>query len=48
MTTEPKMATTWEECARHVEAGGVVQGLVKGGVWRPVGNHLGVRLKVTN
>ena len=34
MTTEPKMATTWEECARHVEAGGVVQGLGKGGVWR--------------
>ena len=25
MTTEPKMATTWEECARHVEAGGVVE-----------------------
>mgnify|MGYP001238719566 CR=1 FL=1 len=25
MTTEPKIAQTWEECARHVEAGGVVQ-----------------------
>ena len=25
MTDEPKIATTWEECARHVEAGGVVQ-----------------------
>ncbi len=28
MTDEPKIAQTWEECARHVEAGGVVQ------VWR--------------
>ena len=25
MTTEPKVAQTWEECALHVEAGGVVQ-----------------------
>lgn len=25
MTNEPKIAQTWEECARHVEAGGVVQ-----------------------
>ena len=25
MTDEPKIATTWEECARHVEAGGVVE-----------------------
>lgn len=24
-TTEPVIATTWEECARHVEAGGVVE-----------------------
>ena len=34
MTTEPKIAQTWEECAQHVEAGGVVQWLpidVKGG-----------------
>ena len=23
--TEPKLATTWEECAQHVEDGGVVQ-----------------------
>lgn len=23
--TEPKLATTWEECARHIEDGGVVQ-----------------------
>ena len=33
MTTEPKIAQTWEECARHVEAGGVVEGISKGGVW---------------
>ena len=33
--TEPKLATTWEECARHVEAGGVVQYLSNSdGVWR--------------
>ena len=25
MMTEPKIAQTWEECARHVEAGGVVE-----------------------
>ena len=25
MTDEPKMAKTWEECAQHVEAGGVVE-----------------------
>ena len=25
MMTEPKIAKTWEECARHVEAGGVVE-----------------------
>lgn len=25
MTTEPKIAQTWEECAQHVEAGGVVE-----------------------
>ena len=25
MTDEPKIAQTWEECARHVEAGGVVE-----------------------
>jgi hypothetical protein len=31
MTTEPKIAQTWEECARHVEAGGVVAGTGKGG-----------------
>ena len=30
-TTEPKIAQTWEECARHVEAGGVLAGTGKGG-----------------
>ena len=25
MSDEPVMATTWEQCARHVEAGGVVE-----------------------
>ena len=35
MMTEPKIAKTWEECARHVEAGGVVEYLdYQGdGVW---------------
>lgn len=34
MTTEPKTASTWEECALHVEAGGVVQVRLQGGhVW---------------
>ena len=36
MTPDPDtwpLAETWEECARHVEAGGVVEGLGKGGVW---------------
>ena len=37
MTNEPKMATTWEECARHVEAGGVVQLLHTDGKWRVEG-----------
>ena len=34
MTTEPKIATTWEECAQHVEAGGVVQWRGPDGKWR--------------
>lgn len=34
MTNEPKIAQTWEECARHVEAGGVVQWLHHDGTWR--------------
>ena len=33
MTTEPKIAQTWEECARHVEVGGVVQWLHHDDVW---------------
>lgn len=33
MTTEPKIAQTWEECARHVEAGGVVEYLYGDDVW---------------
>ena len=33
MTTEPKIAKTWKECARHVEAGGVVQWLHHDDVW---------------
>ena len=33
MTTEPKIAQTWEECARHVEAGGVVEYLSSDDVW---------------
>ena len=37
MTTEPKLATTWEECAQHVEDGGVVQVLPPDGVWRKDG-----------
>ncbi len=33
--TEPKIAQTWEECALHVDAGGVVQHLSSSdGVWR--------------
>lgn len=32
--TEPKIAKTWEECAQHVEAGGVVQWLHSDGKWR--------------
>lgn len=33
--TEPKIAQTWEDCALHVEAGGVVQYLSSSdGVWR--------------
>lgn len=35
MTTEPKIAQTWEECAQHVEAGGVVEYLSNiDDVWR--------------
>ena len=37
MTTEPKIAQTWEECARHVEAGGVVEYLSNDGKWRVEG-----------
>ena len=37
MTTEPKIAKTWDECARHVEAGGVVQLLHTDGKWRVEG-----------
>lgn len=37
MTDEPKIAKTWEECARHVEAGGVVQLLHTDGKWRVEG-----------
>ena len=34
MTTEPKIAKTWKECAQHVGAGGVVQYLSNSdGVW---------------
>ena len=33
MTAEPKIAQTWEECAQHVEAGGVVQYLYGDDVW---------------
>ena len=29
MTTEPKIAKTWKECAQHVGAGGVVAGDVQ-------------------
>lgn len=31
--TEPKIAQTWEECALHVDAGGVVQYHHDAGVW---------------
>ena len=31
--TEPKIAKTWEECARHVEAGGVVEYLYSDDMW---------------
>ncbi len=34
MTTEPKIAKTWEECAQHVEAGGVVRFFGHDGKWR--------------
>ena len=43
MTNEPKIATTWEECARHVEAGGVVQWRYRDDAWldesRPAGAY---------
>ena len=34
MSNEPIEATTWEQCAQHVEAGGVVEVLGATGVWR--------------
>ena len=34
MTNEPKIAQTWEDCAQHVEDGGVVQWLPIDGKWR--------------
>ncbi len=34
MTDEQKKASKWEECAQHVEAGGVVQWLHSDGNWR--------------
>lgn len=36
MSNEPIEATTWEQCAQHVEAGGVVEALDRG-VWRVSG-----------
>ena len=36
-TDEPKIAKTWDECAQHVEAGGVVQLLHTDGKWRVEG-----------
>lgn len=33
MSDEPVMATTWEQCAQHVEKGGMVEVQLSGGEW---------------
>lgn len=41
MSDEPVMATTWRQCADHVEEGGVVEVRPLNGMWVPEGSGVG-------